>query len=662
MRKQLALLAAALLALPMAGKIVDANQAAQTAARFMSGHSALRSTQDLELVYTGQAESQLRAGEAPSFYVYNVKNGTGFVIVAGDDVARPILGYSFQNSFSADVPDHVEAFLGRYDQQIRWAQANGLKSDNADIFPNPNEGKLLETALWNQSEPYNWEMPILTNAEGEEEQAVTGCVATAAAIIMQYHQYPQKFQGGEHTWISSAGLTVTLPDGTTVSNERELTVNMDEPTFDWSKLLYAYIPGMFSEEEGQEVAKLMKYIGAGIDMGYDLAANGGSAAFDDDLHKAWINYFQYTGARQIDRPQLTDAAFQRILHEEIDANRPMVYSSMSGAHAFVCDGYGPEDYYHFNMGWGGLDNGYYPIDAILIEDEGGAGASTTTDNYSGGITLHYNLIPSAKETTTDFFTYCSIGLEEEEDEEIPVGIFQTDLSETIEPGKLFDIDLLCVTPIDLFGANTAQIAVAHLANDGTIKELVCTPQTQEFKIDLNSYINFYDEMEKYSEEQWDQVIASSPDLSRVFQIIESIKDTNFEALTCQINQPIEAGDYLMAVSSQDGGKQWLPIVSRADLHTDTKINVDVIELTASTDDDSDLMAPTANASIEAADQANIYGTEGKLCIENAEGEVKVYTATGACIATRQVKGAAQIALPKGAYFVKVGKQTTKIII
>ena len=437
---------------------------------------------------------------------------------------------------------------------------------------------------------------------------------------------------------------------------------MDEPTFDWSKLLYAYIPGMFSEEEGQEVAKLMKYIGAGINMEYDLAANGGSGAFDDDLHKAWINYFQYTGARQINRPQLTDAAFQRILHEEIDANRPMVYSSMSGEHAFVCDGYGPEDYYHFNMGWGGLDNGYYPIDAILIEDEGGAGASTTTDNYSGGITLHYNLIPSAQEPTTDFFTYCSIGLEEEEDEEIPVGIFQTDLSETIEPGKLFDIDLLCVTPIDLFGAKTAQIAVAHLANDGTIKELVCTPQTQEFKIDLNSYINFYDEMEKYSEEQWDQVIASSPDLSRVFQIIESVKDANFEALTCQINQPIEAGDYLMAVSSQDGGKQWLPIVSRANLHTDTKINVDVIELTASTDDDSDLMAPTANASIEATAQANIYVAAGKLCIENAEGEVKVYTATGACIATRQVKGAAQIALPKGAYFVKVGKQTTKIII
>ena len=657
MRKQLALLAAALLALPMAGKTVDANQAAQTAARFMSGRSALRSAQDLELVYTGQNESQLRAGEAPSFYVYNVKNGTGFVIVAGDDVARPILGYSFKSSFSADVPAHVEAFLGRYDKQIRWAKENGVLREALDILPNPDEGKLLETALWNQSEPYNWEMPILTNTEGEEEQAVTGCVATAAAIIMQYHQYPTKFQGGTHTWISNEGATVTLPDGTTVSNERKLTVNLDEPTFDWSKMLYTYISDLFSEAEGQEVAKLMKYIGAGLNMGYDLGANGGSGATDDDLHKALINYFQYPGARQIDRPQLTDAAFQRILHEEIDANRPMIYTSVSGGHAFVCDGYGPEDYYHFNMGWGGLDNGYYPIDAILIADEGGAGASTTTDNYSGGITLHYNLIPSAKETTTDFFTYYAIGLEEgdddeEEEEKIPVGIFQTDPSATIEQGKPFGIDLLCVTPIDLFGAKTAQIAVAHLAADGTLKELVCTPQTREFPIDLNSLIEFFTVVGEYPFEQWEEVIASHPDLSWVFQLIKSVKDVNFEALACQINQPIEAGDYLMAVSSQDGGKQWLPIVSRADLQTDKKLDVDLIELTAS----------TANASIEAVAQANIYVAEGKLCIDHAEGEVQVYTATGACVATQTVKGSARMALPKGIYFVRIGQTTTKVII
>ena len=119
----------------------------------------------------------------------------------------------------------------------------------------------------------------------------------------------------------------------------------------------------------------------------------------------------------------------------------------------------------------------------------------------------------------------------------------------------------------------------------------------------------------------------------------------------------------MAVSSQDGGKQWFPIVSQIDDDKmDTKMNVDVIELTASTDDDPDFTAPSANASIEAAAQANIYVAEGKLCIDNAEGEVKVYTATGACVATRKVKGAAQIALPKGAYFVKIGKQTTKVII
>ncbi len=34
-------------------------------------------------------------------------------------------------------------------------------------------------------------------------------------------------------------------------------------------------------------------------------------------------------------------------------------------HAFVCDGYQDADYFHFNLGWGGQDNGYYTIDNIV---------------------------------------------------------------------------------------------------------------------------------------------------------------------------------------------------------------------------------------------------------------------------------------------------------
>ena len=134
--------------------------------------------------------------------------------------------------------------------------------------------------------------------------------------------------------------------------------------------------------------------------------------------------------------------------------------------------------------------------------------------------------------------------------------------------------------------------------------------------------------------------------------IRTTENVSFESLACQINLPIEQGDVLMGVSSQDGGKQWMPILSgEEDLETGKKDPDHIV-----------LAAATANASIDAAAQANIYGTEGKLCIDNAEGEVKIYTATGACVVTQTVKGSAQIALPKGAYLVKVGKQTAKVII
>ncbi|OQX95737.1 hypothetical protein B6I21_03910, partial [candidate division KSB1 bacterium 4572_119] len=51
-----------------------------------------------------------------------------------------------------------------------------------------------------------------------------------------------------------------------------------------------------------------------------------------------------------------------LLKNELDHLRPMYVSGHgSGGHAFVCDGYDSEDFFHFNWGWGGLYNGYYLI-------------------------------------------------------------------------------------------------------------------------------------------------------------------------------------------------------------------------------------------------------------------------------------------------------------
>ena len=46
---------------------------------------------------------------------------------------------------------------------------------------------LLESVCWDQDAPYNNACPLY-----QQERCVTGCVATAMAMILKYHEYPVK--------------------------------------------------------------------------------------------------------------------------------------------------------------------------------------------------------------------------------------------------------------------------------------------------------------------------------------------------------------------------------------------------------------------------------------------------------------------------------------
>ena len=52
---------------------------------------------------------------------------------------------------------------------------------------------------------------------------------------------------------------------------------------------------------------------------------------------------------------------------ELDAGRPILYSASdpsAGGHAFICDGYNSNNYYHFNYGWYGTCDGWYLSTAL----------------------------------------------------------------------------------------------------------------------------------------------------------------------------------------------------------------------------------------------------------------------------------------------------------
>ncbi|HZG01320.1 MAG TPA: Spi family protease inhibitor, partial [Chitinophagales bacterium] len=112
---------------------------------------------DLQLVY--QAKSGTLQPKT-YYYVFNTVGTEGFVIVSGDDVAAPILGYSDKGWFKGhNIPEHVAAWLAFYENEIQHAIINDLptneavgakwkslvKESDSPVFTRAVVGPLMET-------------------------------------------------------------------------------------------------------------------------------------------------------------------------------------------------------------------------------------------------------------------------------------------------------------------------------------------------------------------------------------------------------------------------------------------------------------------------------------------------------------------------------------
>ena len=75
---------------------VDQQKAQKLGAKFLSTTAISQKSADIQLNLVSTAVDLQRGGT--DYYVFNVKNGEGFVIVAGDDRVKPILAYSTTGS------------------------------------------------------------------------------------------------------------------------------------------------------------------------------------------------------------------------------------------------------------------------------------------------------------------------------------------------------------------------------------------------------------------------------------------------------------------------------------------------------------------------------------------------------------------------------------
>lgn len=390
-RRVLVLAAALLTAFAAESRPVDATQARRVAEAFMATAGA-----------NDRGKATLVEDGFDGLYVFNFERG-GFVIVAADDCAKPVLGYSATGSFRVDnMPANVRGWLEDYDRSVAQlrgevgSEAGSGSDEVAAEWASLAHGEGLRpltltavapmlTTTWNQSPLYNDQCPY-DSAYGE--RVVTGCVATATAQIMKYWNHPATGYGS-HSYTAQNDH----------ANYGVLTADFGNTNYAWTSMPNA-LTSVSSQAEIDAVAQLMYHVGVAIEMGYNVGAQGGSYAYNHSDYNpstmsALRDYFKYSpDMAVVYRNGMDDAVWCATLRGELDQQRPILYDGRDNSgHSFVCDGYDQRGYFHFNWGWGGYCDGYYAMGA-LNPTPGGTGGNAT-GRYNGNNTAVLGIKPLA---------------------------------------------------------------------------------------------------------------------------------------------------------------------------------------------------------------------------------------------------------------------------
>lgn len=291
-------------------------------------------------------------------YIYVVNlTPQGFILVAADNAAIPVLGYSSINNWGeVEIPVQLQDLLENWNAQLQDIREHNLTAPketqalwskyNCDLVlfvPDRSfrtVGPLL-TTVWGQGTYYNAMCP--PDAAGPDGHVLTGCVATAMAQIMRYWSFPP-VGNGSHSYNCPPYGTLSADFGSTAYN-------------------WAAMPDRVTSSN-TDVATICYHAGVAVNMQYGPNSSG---AYSVDVPNALITYFKYASSAQFkEKTSYSSSNWENMMKGELDNSHPIYYSgssSQSGGHAFVLDGYQVSDF-HINWGWNGSYNGYYALTAL----------------------------------------------------------------------------------------------------------------------------------------------------------------------------------------------------------------------------------------------------------------------------------------------------------
>jgi predicted outer membrane repeat protein len=336
----------------------------------------------------------------PVYYIVYLKP-SGFVIVPADDLVEPIVGFADDGNYDPSPDNPLGALVTRdisgrlalvrntpqlqappvgqkaLDSQAKWQRlvslgetsgGLGVLAGGLPFISDVRVAPLVQTK-WAQttccSDPnlacYNYYTPPF--APNDPNNYPCGCVATAMAQVMRFHQYPAAGIGVHGYWIkvNSVNQFVITRGGDGAGGPYNWDLMVLEPDCNTTP------------QQRQAIGALCYDAGISVNMDYNPAPFG-SRAFLSDVNDPLLNLFLYSNAAFGHNawndigPPLID-----MINPNLDYGRPAILGLFPGStdgHAVVVDGYGyynapiippapPVMYHHLNMGWAGVQDAWY---------------------------------------------------------------------------------------------------------------------------------------------------------------------------------------------------------------------------------------------------------------------------------------------------------------
>ena len=312
------------------------------------------------------------------YYIFNVENKKGFVLISAEDAMWPILGYAFSGTFDKNhqIPA-LNFMLDIYEENL--VKARTAESREKAIEEAWNQfatgtpkalaflGPLLSTE-WDQDCYYNLYAP--SDMSGPCGHAYAGCVATSMSMVMKYHDFPTTGYGTHSYTHPSYG---------------NISANFGATTYAWSSMPNQLISTTPLAQK-QAVARLMADCGTSVDMNYSANGSGSNTAFAASSLSEYFRY-NYSAVEELASSYNT-LEWGQILRDQLDQSLPVIYSGIDNSvgygHAWALDGYQSSSHFHMNWGWSGSNNGYFLLSSL----------STSGYNFTNDQSAVINIKPS----------------------------------------------------------------------------------------------------------------------------------------------------------------------------------------------------------------------------------------------------------------------------